>query len=396
MSSVSGCVSSETDAFKTGALPTHIPIPTLSVNNTAKSQPGWTLVNVLKSSTGSGPTSDFPATAVMYDETGQPVWYYLDGETKDFGGAIATYLTDKGVMMGPVVSSAGAGESPREIDFEGNTVWQCPDPLCGNRGSLTHDAIKISNGNHVVVRWAQIGAVTDSNTRFDEIDADGNVVWTMAYTDLVPRPAGATGDWCHGNAITVDLEKDEVYGNCRFIGVVKTKYSNPKELTWFLPAAYGKVTDGGLTYAPNAAAQFSDGHHPEPHDDGTILVFDNGGYPSNGMPGPGADYHSRAVEYQIDEATGTATLVWEFPGTFDVDPWYKNNWYTLYYGDADRLPNGNVLIIAGTVSTKAGDARVFEVTKTDGEVVWELRFPAGIGVYRADRITPPLVQSIDQ
>jgi hypothetical protein len=53
-----------------------------------------------------------------------------------------------------------------------------------------------------------------------------------------------------------------------------------------------------------------------------------------------------------------------------------------------------LLITAGTVSTKAGDARVFEVTKADGEVVWELQFPAGIGVYRADRITPPLVQAV--
>ena len=43
-----------------------------------------------------------------------------------------------------------------------------------------------------------------------------------------------------------------------------------------------------------------------------------------------------------------------------------------------------------------GDVRVFEVTKAEGEVVWEMQFPAGIGVYRADRITPPLVHAIGQ
>ena len=391
MSSLSDCVASATDSFTTGALPSHIPIGTVSGSDATKTQPGWTLVNILKSSSSMGPVSDFPATAVMYDQEGQPVWYYLDGKTKDFGGAIATYLTDQGVMLGPVVSQAGPGESPREVDFAGNTIWECSDPLCGNRGSLTHDAIKISNGNHVVVRWAAIGAVTDSDTTFEELDASGNVVWSMSFTELVPKPAGATGDWCHGNAITIDIEKDEVYGECRFIGVVKTSYTNPHQLIWFLPAAYGGVADG-LTYSP-PTSQFDDGHHPEMHDDGTMLIFDNGGY---SMTPGGGQYHSRAVEYKIDEASKTATLVWEFPGTFNVDPWYKNNWYTQYYGDADRLANGNVLITAGSVSSTAGDARVFEVTKEDGNVVWELKFPAGTGVYRADRITPPLVHAIGQ
>jgi hypothetical protein len=100
------------------------------------------------------------------------------------------------------------------------------------------------------------------------------------------------------------------------------------------------------------------------------------------------------VEYKIDEAKKTATLVWEFPGTFNVDSWYKNNWYNSYFGDADRLANGNVLIAAGSVSANNGDARVFEVTKADGKVVWELRFDAGYGIYRADRITAPLVHAV--
>ena len=392
-SSLDGCSTSATGNFKTGALPVQIPIPTIGANDATKVQPGWTLVNVLKSSSSMGPVSDYPATAVMYDAAGQPVWYYVDGTTKDFGGAIATSLTDKGVMLGPVVSQAGAGESPREVDFAGNTIWECKDPLCGNKGSLTHEAIKISNGNHVVVRWAAIGAVTDSDTTFDELDANGNVVWTMSFTKLAGKPAGASGDWCHGNAVSIDIEKDEVYGNCRFMGVVKASYKNPTSLTWYLPASYGKAT-GDVNFSP-ASSQFSDGHDPEAHDDGTILIFDNGGYSTSMVPG-GTTYHSRAVEYKIDEAKKTATLVWEFPGTFNVDAWYKNNWYTQYYGDADRLENGNVLIAAGSVSSKAGDARVFEVAKADGMVVWEMKFPAGIGVYRAERITPPLVHAITQ
>lgn len=394
MSSAGGNTASATSSFTAGSLPAQIPVVKVTSSDSTKVQPGWTLMNVIKSSSSMGPISNYPAAAVMYDLTGQPVWYYIDGTTKDYGGAIATSLTDKGVLMGPVIAQSGNGESPREVDFAGNTLWECKDVLCGGTGPLTHEAIKLSNGNHGVVRWKSIGASTDSETTFDEIDANGKVVWTMAFNTLVPRPASATGDWCHGNALIIDIDKDEVYGNCRFMGLVKTSYKNPTKLTWFLPAAYGKAT-GGLTFSPTTS-QYSDTHHPEPHEDGTVLFFDNGGYSTSMLGGSTTTYHTRAVEYKIDETSKTATLVWEFPGTFSVDSWYKNNWYASYYGDADRLPNGNVLITSGPVSANDLDARIFEVSKADGKVVWEFKFDAGYGVYRSDRITPPLVKAITQ
>jgi hypothetical protein len=37
-----------------------------------------------------------------------------------------------------------------------------------------------------------------------------------------------------------------------------------------------------------------------------------------------------------------------------------------------------------------------EVTKADGKVVWEFHLGSDIGVYRAARITPPLVKAISQ
>lgn len=391
LSSNGGTPVSATGTYTTKALPAQIPIPKVSVNDTTKSQPGWTLTNVIKTSNAMGPVSDYPCTAVMYDATGQPVWYHVNGTGKDYGGAISTSLTDKGVMFGPVVYSTGPGEPPREVDFAGNTVWECKDPSCGGTGALTHDAIKMSNGNHAIVRWKAIGANTDSETTFEELDASGKVVWTMSFSKLIGgRPSGATGDWCHGNSIVIDLAKDEVYGNCRFFGVVKASYKDPTKLGYYLAATYGKAT-GTMTFSPTTS-QYSDTHHPQPTPDGNLIVFDNGGYSTSGMPS--AAYHSRVLEFKTDETKKTATLVWEFPGTFNVDTWYKTKWYTTYYGDADRLANGNTLITAGSVSSTNGDARIFEVTKDEGKVVWELRFDSGVGFYRADRITPPLVHAI--
>ena len=94
----------------------------------------------------------------------------------------------------------------------------------------------------------------------------------------------------------------------------------------------------------------------------------------------------------------TATLVWEFPGDFEgLDPWYTEGWFTLIWGDADRLENGNTLITAGTRSP-GEQSRIFEVT-AEGRVVWEIRLPlkdgAGLGVYRAQGIPlPPLIERL--
>ena len=63
-----------------------------------------------------------------------------------------------------------------------------------------------------------------------------------------------------------------------------------------------------------------------------------------------------------------------------------------FWGDVDRLPNGNFLVTAG-IRSPTVEGRVFEVTKDDGKVVWEFRFPPDYGVYRSDRFTPPLIHS---
>ena len=156
----------------------------------------------------------------------------------------------------------------------------------------------------------------------------------------------------------------------------------------------GSEGQGDFTYSP-ADSQFSDAHDPEFHeDDNTVLMFDNGGYGTGAVGGDTSQFRSRAVEYKVDEAAKTLTLNWEFPGSFAVpDAWYTDNWYTPFWGDADRLPNGNVLVAAG-IRSPTVESRVFEVTKEAGEVVWEFRFPADYGVYRADRVTPPLVHAI--
>ena len=60
---------------------------------------------------------------------------------------------------------------------------------------------------------------------FREVSPSNQVVWSLDYAKLVTPPSGATGDWCHANAITVDLAKNVVYANCRWAGLLKTTYA---------------------------------------------------------------------------------------------------------------------------------------------------------------------------
>lgn len=375
--------------FTTGPLPSQIPVATISVHDVERTQPGWTLMNVQKGDGTNRALSGAPPAAVIYDEAGHPVWYWINGTQNERGGAISVDPTDVGVLMGPSETTA-----PKEVDWAGNEVWACADLRCGGTSNLSHHSGKLSNGNYVVMRDAMNGGRISQI--FEEHTAAGaGPIHSVGVEDAVTPPGGASGDWAHGNSITIDLENDVAYMSFRWLGLIKMQYST-RTMLWHLPASYGAQGMGDMTFVP-ADSQFSDIHDPEIHDDGTILFFDNGGYTGVIEDGNPANLHTRAVEYMIDETAKTATLVWEWPGNFETDPWYKEQLYVPFWGDADRLANGNVLIAAGRRGTVeiTPESRVIEVTKDTGEVAWELRLPKDHGVYRAERLYPlPLVRPI--
>jgi len=387
-----------TGKFTTAALPAQIPVGTVSVAASEKTQPGWTLMNVQKGDGTNRAISGAPPAAVIYDEEGQPVWYFINGTTTERGGAISVDPTDRGVIMGPTLS-AGSGPAfgPIEVDWAGDTVWSCEDPLCGAPDQLSHHAGKLSNGNYIVMRDANVSGRT-SQIFLEFSPTSATPVHQIGVEDAMTPPQAASGDWAHGNSITVDLEQDVAYMSFRWLGVIKMKYST-QEMLWHLPAAYGQdnlgVDFGNMAFDP-PTSQYTDIHDPEIHDDGTILFFDNGGFSGVIEDGNPGNRHTRAVEYQIDETAKVAKLVWEWPGSFEVDPWYTSDLYVPFWGDADRLANGNVLIAAGRRGTVAAtpESRIIEVARS-GEVVWELKLPKDHGVYRAERLYPlPLVRPI--
>jgi hypothetical protein len=391
---ISGKAQADT-SYTTGTLPSHIPVAEVVMNDAARVQPGWTLMNVQRGDGQPNAQSNAPPTAVAYDLEGYPVWYFVNGTMNERGGAIVADRTDKGVLMGPTLS-----HSPIEVDWAGNKLWGCSTPTCGGQ-QISHHAGKLSNGDFMVQQ-----DVNNMSDQCWEQYTPGNdkPVFKICLSDAV---TGSGMDWAHGNSITIDLDQDVAYMSSRWVGLFKMKYSTKKRI-WHLPASYATTHNTKYTPAANMTfvppkSQFSDIHDPEIHDDGTILFFDNGGYTGRIEDGNPGNYHSRAVEYAIDEEKLTATLVWEWPGTFNVDEFYRTDYYVPFWGDADRLQNGNVLIAAGRTGSAAVTpvSRVTEVTKNDGKVVWELRLPRADGgnvdysMYRAERVYPlPLVRPI--
>jgi hypothetical protein len=367
--------------FTTGKLPASVPLPMLTANDPANSQSGWTITNIMPAQSG-------PANIVMYDQSGIPVWYYIHGTSADSrGDVIAKLLPNNNVLVGPT-----SGQSPREVDLSGKVVWT--GPAQSNAMLMTHLVGKLSNGNYLL-NIELDKAVTSGSTKVDnqlleEIKPDLTVVWSWKLFDHIP-PSGNREELCHGNTFYIDEAAGFVYYNCRYLGLFKIDRASG-DILWRLGGSYDKTSIGAgdFTYSPESG-RFSDDHEPEIHDDGTLLLYDNGGF--SGVGATNTNYHSRVLEYQVDQTAKTAKVTWEFPGTFSVDAWYKNSWYSPYWGDADRLANGNILITAAIKSASAS-TRILEVTRA-GKVVWEITMPVNNGSFQADRLSPPpLVETI--
>ncbi len=301
-------IGSATGTFTTGKTPATLPAPTPVGDQVDKMQPGWTLTNLHVG--GSSNFSTEPAHIVILDEEGLPVWYFIHGTTADqFGMTSTEWLPNGNILIGNASS-----EPAREIDLEANVLWEGPT---GGSPALSHHTSKLSNGNYVVVR--------ESNTtaRLEEINPDNDVVWTWDLYDF-QQPTTTAADWCHANSVTADAEEKFLYFNCRFQGLFKVDRSDGS-LVWQLGAAIDNSSSGTITYLPDNGARFNDAHDPDVYADRVAIFYDNQGWASHEGGENNGTFHSRVVMYQLNEAETEATLIWEFPGSFDVDPGTRTN-----------------------------------------------------------------------
>lgn len=196
-----------------------------------------------------------------------------------------------------------------------------------------------------------------------EIDAQKRSVFTwrgwdhFQITDATHENlTAATIDYVHGNAIEPDFDGNLLVSSRHMDEITKIDRSTG-EIIWRMG---GK--NNQFTFA-NDSLGFSHQHAIRRLPNGNISLYDNGNFHNTPF--------SRAVEYQLDEQTKKATLVWE----------YRNNpaTYGMAMGYVQRLDNGNTLIGWGSTNPS-----VTEIAP-DRTNLFELTLAPGMYSYRAFR-----------
>ena len=223
--------------------------------------------------------------------------------------------------------------------------------------------------------------------RFDEIleyNARGEIIWSLdtrsfifpshwcPYHDMI----GGKVEITHANSLFWDLEEDIIFVNMRNTNTFYKIDHKTGKVIWGL-GEYGNFSlfdKDGI----KRSNLFYHAHSVEKVDDNTFILFDNN-FHNQIKP---MSSRSRIIEIKINETTMTANETWSWAA--------PKEYYCSYWGDADRLPNGNRLGAFGTRShpdTQIG-ARLVEVNN-EGELVWEMNFQNTeeyeYGVYRMER-----------
>ncbi len=363
--------------FVTGKLPLHVPVAKVVIHDPRRVHAGWTLATLAAGSRASGAVTmdpDFVPTAVMYDMEGRPVWYHEHALPR---------VGDARYVDGHVlVASMGQIHEPKlsalEIDLAGRPVWLGPmQPLDTVHGHYNHHFEKLENGHYMAIKNQLVRRVIGDVIVM--MKPNHKEIWTWRSMDhLKPDLTSYKGpgfhDYMHGNSLQADLDRGAVYYNARHQSAVFKISRQTGKILW-------RLGQGGTFKADPKVPHpwFQQAHAVEVQPNGNVLLYDNG---------LGARGFSRAVEYRLDEVNKTATIAWQYSG------YPERPWQTLYWGDADRLPNGNTLITAGTWAKKQ-NSLIFEVTP-DHQLVWEIKLPIvaksglTIGAYNAQRLTPPV------
>jgi outer membrane protein assembly factor BamB len=303
--------------------------------------------------------------AFVVNESGDVVWTFdppnsrvFDAEEVEGGNILASVATRRPASECPPEHLQRTDDCVEnrvvELDRDtGEIVWNYTwyDEFISEHE--VHDADRLPSGETAIVDMG--------NERAFTVDRDGEITWAWSavehlgpgsefWAEHVPeerrdeyRREGPESDWTHVNDID-RLEDGTIQLSIRNFDVVIAVDPNTNEIV----DVVGSPGNRDLMYEQ---------HNPNriEHDD-TMLVADS--------------ENDRIVEIDLE----TEEVIWTFRGSDQQLAWPR---------DADRLPNGNTLVV------DSRNFRVLEVNET-GTVVWEYSLEGDRGiVYDADRLSVP-------
>jgi len=344
-----------TTEFMTGKLPDSVPPMILKENKEQKLSEGFVLFTYYYI-----PEDQSEPIVMMLDAQGEVVWYfeyYMSGFNVigDVQYIEETSTILMSISKGPNMADIPAEEAI-EIDLEGNVIWKSQEILSVHNGpnSWHHIYNRLSDDSLVMLKPDII-----DNVIGDEIlnlDRDYNELWSWKYSDHfeIPEcPASEICDWTHFNHVNMYPKDRTVYVNSRNLSSYFRVDMDLKNVVW----TFGKDGDFEMI-SDHPDPWFEFAHAPEIFgtDRNDILFYDNGSDERG---------YSRVIKYRIDEVNMTAQVIFEFDGS-DIG----KKWFTPFWGDADNMENGNIVVTAGNFENQE-ESRIFEVTP-DGEIVWEI------------------------
>ena len=322
--------------------------------NTEDAFEGYNLFTLGKWNTTSGKISNY---LVITDMEGNAILEKLLPVENRLSGP-AEFINSTTVLFGAI---------------EGATLWNYYTDKMVNLSIAGHHEMEWNpNDNTIFTFNGYSMEIEGSEYQFDNIseyDLDGNVVWSLdthsfiSHTQWCPYHDmwGTARDVVHSNTVFYDPEKDTILYNSRNTNTFWLINHTSSELIW----AVGEYGDFAL-YDINGIqrdALFYHAHAIEQVTNDTFILFDND-YHNQVSP---TSYTSRIVEItiNIDTMTANETWVWKAP----------QDYWSIRWGDADRLPNGNRLGCFGTEYHQGENygARLVEVNDA-GEIVWEMSF----------------------
>ncbi len=282
------------------------------------------------------------------------------------------------------------------IDELGELVYHATPEQLG-QPVIHHDLVELPNGHFVAIGASyrevdygpDIGKLWVAGDTLVEFVFTGpettEVVWEWDIFDHLdplrtrsgfelevegPDPSTPARDWTHANGVVYRPDDDSFLLSLRHQDWILSIDHATGELNWKLgPDGDFDLVEGTWFYHQ---------HSPEWQADGSMLLYDNG------LSNPDvadSEEISRAAIYTLDTASMTARRVWEDDGAPHM---------SALAGDADRLPNGHILVLDSVIfSDKDGNpsephSRLRELNPGRSPMeVWSIHSPAEKFAYRA-------------
>jgi hypothetical protein len=369
-------------------------LPPISATRPGSPAPGWYLMaNTFRASNGN--------YMMILDQHGTPVWY------KHAATPIANFgLLPNGDLYWHSLSGPGFGTDPRAV-FE---IHQLDGTLVGTVAAVGqatdfHELLPLPNGDSDLLAYVLrpgvdltkcfpgIAGFGTNETVVDgtiqEISPTGALVWQWNAADHIdcsettfPQRFTVGGvsvvDLDHLNSIDVAPNGDLIV-SARHLDAVFRINRATGQIVWKLGGTPSNHDNAAILSIHNdPGSGFFRQHDARLLGNGDLTVFDDRTEPAPPTPviGPSVTGPARGVEYALDTAHQTATLVAQF-----VNPAGLPSFAT---GSTRRQPEGSTVIGWGA-ETGAPFPALTEVD-ANGRALYQVAFPAGDWGYRVIKV----------